>query len=693
MFKPVYHASLMRLCSSRLRSPTVLSRPSTVSVRLFQTVRFLRNQETPLSATTTNVEPEIDSKAANPTILDNASFRSLSGLLDERLVKSIESMGFSTMTPVQAKTVKPILETEDNVVARAKTGTGKTLAFGLPLLEQSIFRNKNSGPRKQVESVIVAPTRDLANQIAAELNKVLDAYYKASRIRRRPYNDIQTVVGGEDRRAQLRGFSRSAPAIVVATPGRLFDVVNEPSVAEKLQDIKYFVLDEADRLLDQGFKNDLLEIDTKLKSLSQTDYRTLLFSATIDDNVLGFAKTMFGKNYTYVNTVDPNAPEAHEKITQSLVVTNNLFESFVAAAEFINQESKKTNIEQFKPMVFLPTVKAVSFFYNLLNEYLEGGSSNRNRSTKVIQFHGQLTQGRRDRAVATYKKVKDSILVTSDVGARGMDFPKVTHVIQIGLPSSSSDYIHRVGRTARGNSDHGAAILFLSEPETRGLKELTKRKVKFAETLKYSDIVSNPEETEGSLVTIAASPRFVENQDADDIKPVARSVLFTLMSYYKAIKSYGLNTSQAYESCVNFYHSFSNDERKPYIKGDFAKSVLGLDNQTAERLFQVSGGMGGGSRGGSFQRNNRSFGDRDSNGGSRSYQRNDRYERNDSGRTFSNDRNDRSSRYGGGRSNDRYGGRSNDRYGKRSNNNDDDGSAFTLGGGSRGKKKFFSDDF
>ncbi|GMM36414.1 ATP-dependent RNA helicase [Saccharomycopsis crataegensis] len=576
--------------------------------------------------------------------IDLKSFKQLSGVVHDDLIDAIERLKFSKMTPVQEKSIKPILETNRGMVARAKTGTGKTLAFGIPLLHDAIFSDNTPKFNTEVRALIIAPTRDLAHQISAELRKVLLAD-NPTKYKRSIVSEIQTVVGAERRDLQLRAFQgKNCPSIVVGTPGRLIDILNEPLVAEKFGNLRFKVLDEADRLLDDGFKENLLQMDSTLKDLATGEgFRTILFSATIDKNVLGFAKQVLGNDFVYVNTVDPNEPETHEKISQSLVVSDDMFKCFVAAVHNIAtlyMESREKNTP-FKPIIFLPTIKSVEFFGQLLEHYLahchdvrfcRNSRDKASKRLRLLMLHGSKSQAAREAVVRDFKKYDHSMLVTSNVGARGMDFPNVTNVFQVNLPSEVSDYIHRIGRTARGDSNHGEATLFITEAEEKGLRLFKDRKIKFAKTLTFDDVVENPESTINAVQEISTSHTYglgdpkTQRAEGIDNKKAVFSTFRGHMGYLQSVASvYRLSNFDLLASLNEFYKGFCASTKRPFLSPESLSKVK-LNNREKEELYE------------SPRSSTRSYGDNNSG----RYERSNRFERSD--RFDKSDRYDRSNR-------------------------------------------------
>ncbi|KAH3682720.1 hypothetical protein WICPIJ_006310 [Wickerhamomyces pijperi] len=490
------------------------------------------------------------------------------GVLHELVKDSLLNLGFTKFSPVQAKSIEPIIEANSDLIIRAKTGTGKTLAFGIPLIQNAI---RKPNRHRSVNALVIAPTRDLAFQIRDEFSKVLyqrhlSEHHKGSVI-------IQTLVGGEPRWQQMKSFEdRYIPSIVVATPGRLLDILQEPTVRPYFQQLKTLVLDEADRLLGDGFKDDLVEVNNILSDLntSKKGMRTLLFSATLDKSVVQFSKQILKSGAVNIDTVDPNEPETHEKINQSLVLTKNLFESVVSAIVLIETEARRNR--HFKAIVFLPTIKAVQFFYEILNQHLKEKKIQLNSN----QLHGQLSQPVRDRSVRNFRTCFSGVLVASDVGARGMDFPNVTNVIQIGLPMDSTNYVHRVGRTARGGNS-GRAVMILTSAESRFIRTLKERNVTITDQFEYDPVVHL--EKRISDVSLRVKHKYSLDLVIESLAGFTKGVL----------GSYRLNMFQILEELKLAYRRFNDDmTKKPRVSLGFANQVLGLKKKDAEEIFELS---------------------------------------------------------------------------------------------------------
>lgn len=467
-----------------------------------------------------------------------------------KLIAALSKLKFESMTPVQQKAIGPLLSTKRGIVARAKTGTGKTLAFGLPVLHDAVM-SRNS---ESVLSLVVAPTRDLANQISAEFLKV----YPGREL------DILVAVGGSNKFRSIKQLlGRRVPPIVVGTPGRILDLLSDTFILKRFAGLRYKVYDEADRLLDQGFEETLTDIDSALKKVRSVEepLKTVLFSATIDQRVHDFAQTELGEKYVYVDCVDKNDTEAHTKIDQQVIVAKDNFDVYVAALELLVENPRS------KLMVFMPTVKAAAFFHTLLKLY----TADRGARLRVMSLHGQMLQMARDRSVAQFRTANSGVLVTTNVGARGMDFPGVSHVYQMNLPSEMSDYIHRIGRTARGNATSGSAILLINSAEERGLKMLQRRKIQIKNETLFSEAVPNAEEARKMVQALILDERRPVTdrkgmQEAGSNEEAVKNVFLGLLGgLLPTVKEYRLDPEEFCEAVVGFYKGFLGTEEKPRL--------------------------------------------------------------------------------------------------------------------------------
>lgn len=337
--------------------------------------------------------------------------------LSTEIIKALKENGFEAPFPIQQEAIPFILRGID-VIGQAHTGTGKTAAFALPILTKI-------RPRGPLQAVILAPTRELALQVTAEFEKF--ARYTGIR--------VVSIYGGQSIGIQYKQL-RKGVQIVVATPGRLIDHIKRRSIS--LKEVRFAVLDEADRMLDMGFVDDIEYI----LSYMREDRHTCLFSATMPREVLRLAQEYM---------VDPKEIRLNEKelsldtIDQSyLVVHEN--EKFKHLCNFIRNKNERQTI------VFAATKQRT---HRLASELKQEGF-------KAITMHGDLSQGQRDNAMYKFRKGFEDILVATDIAARGIDVPAVGHVINYDIPADPLIYFHRIGRTARAGGA-GKAISLVSQ--------------------------------------------------------------------------------------------------------------------------------------------------------------------------------------------------------------------------------------
>ena len=337
------------------------------------------------------------------------------------VLKSLNELGYVNPTPIQKEAIPKILEGHD-ILASAQTGSGKTAAFLLPALNMvKISVGKNLGPK----ILILVPTRELAMQVATQATK----YSKYM-------HGVKTVViyGGTPYPPQNRQLSRPYE-ILVATPGRLIDHLEQGRI--NLSQIQMFILDEADRMLDMGFIKPVEQIASKLTKGSQT----LMFSATFDKEIFYLAEKLL-QNPCRIN-VGGHETKKHENITQSLYLADNLQHKLNLLDHLLSKDPLDQTI------VFTST-KAFAE---------ELGSILKSKGFSTGMLHGDLHQSRRSKTIQQLREGKISVLVATDVAARGIDIPSISYVINFDLPNTIQDYIHRIGRTGRLNTK-GTALSF-----------------------------------------------------------------------------------------------------------------------------------------------------------------------------------------------------------------------------------------
>ncbi|VFQ73203.1 unnamed protein product [Cuscuta campestris] len=352
-------------------------------------------------------------------------------------LKGIKDAGYEKMTLVQEATLPIILKGKD-VLAKAKTGTGKTVAFLLPSIEIVLKSNPSTRDQKlsPILVLVVCPTRELASQAAAEANSLLKYH---------PTIGVQVVIGGTRLALEQKKMLANPCQILVATPGRLKDhIENTSGFATRLMGVKVLVLDEADHLLDMGFRKDIERIIAALPKNRQT----LLFSATVPQEVRHISHIALKRDHEFVNTVQEGSEETHAQVQQMYLVAP-LDKHFSFLYSMLKDHI--SDDPNYKVLVFCTTAMVTRLVAQLLGEL----------NLNVREIHSRKPQSYRTRVSDEFRKSKGLILVTSDVSARGVDYPDVTLVIQIGLPSDRQQYIHRLGRTGRKGKE-GQGVLMLA---------------------------------------------------------------------------------------------------------------------------------------------------------------------------------------------------------------------------------------
>uniref|UniRef100_A0A8I3MTD1 ATP-dependent RNA helicase n=1 Tax=Canis lupus familiaris TaxID=9615 RepID=A0A8I3MTD1_CANLF len=390
---------------------------------------------------------------------EDTSFASLSSLVNENTLKAIKEMGFTNMTEIQHKSIRPLLEGRD-LLAAAKTGSGKTLAFLIPAVE--LIVKLKFMPRNGV--LILSPTRELAMQTFGVLKELMMYHV----------HTYGLIMGGSNRSAEAQKLGNGIN-IIVATPGRLLDhMQNTPGFMYK--NLQCLVIDEADRILDVGFEEELKQIIKLLPTRRQT----MLFSATQTRKVEDLARISLKKEPLYVGVDDDKANATVDGLEQGYVVCPSE-KRFLLLFTFLKKNRKK------KLMVFFSSCKSVKYHYELLN-YID---------LPVLAIHGRQKQNKRTTTFFQFCNADSGILLCTDVAARGLDIPEVDWIVQYDPPDDPKEYIHRVGRTARGLNGRGHALLILRPEELGFLRYLKQSKVPLSEFefswSKISDIQSQLE--------------------------------------------------------------------------------------------------------------------------------------------------------------------------------------------------------
>lgn len=356
--------------------------------------------------------------------MENISFEDL--CLDEATLKAVEKKGFETPSPIQILAIPRLLNGDANLIAKARTGTGKTAAFGLPLV-QKIREDKGF-----TQALILTPTRELCLQVCKEIQSFSSDNFPR----------MAAVYGGQSMGEQIRALKKGVE-IVVGTPGRVKDHIERGTL--KLENISYFILDEADEMLDMGFIEDIEEIFGH----ANPESRVLLFSATMPPQILKIASEFMGEYEIIEEEKRPEEPLLTEQ--RYWVVREN--EKIEALVRLIDISP------DFYGLVFTQTKVDADSVCKQLDE----------RGYEVAALHGDIPQNQREKILYRFRNKKTRILVATDVAARGIDIESLTHVVNYALPFDVPTYVHRIGRTGRAGAK-GLAFTFVRPEERRKLE-------------------------------------------------------------------------------------------------------------------------------------------------------------------------------------------------------------------------------
>lgn len=398
--------------------------------------------------------------------------------LSRQVLQATADMGFEEATPIQEQTIPAVMAGRD-VIGQAQTGTGKTAAFGIPLVEKAELEKENVG------GLVITPTRELAVQVAEEINRI--GQFKGVR--------ALPIYGGQDISRQIKAL-KTKPQIIVGTPGRLMDHMRRKTV--RLQQIKMVVLDEADEMLNMGFIED---IETILREIPE-QRQTLLFSATMPGPIQNLARR-FMKNPEFI------------RIKAKEVTVPNTDQNYIEV-----QEKQKFDvlcrILDIQPpelaIVFGRTKRRVDELSDALNK----------RGYSAEGIHGDLPQAKRDSVLRRFKQGVIEILVATDVAARGLDISGVTHVYNFDIPQDPESYVHRIGRTGRAGKP-GLATTLVTPRELSHLKvieQITKKKMVRKPVPTINEAIEGQQR-----VTVEKLARAVEEGDTLRYKELAQELL------------------------------------------------------------------------------------------------------------------------------------------------------------------------
>ena len=398
--------------------------------------------------------------------------------VSEGTLKALLKKGFDTPSDIQALVIPELLKERTNLIGQAQTGTGKTAAFSIPILE-TLECDGN------IRALVLAPTRELANQVADEMYSL------------RGSKDIKVlpVYGGQAIDQQIKKIKKGID-VIVGTPGRIMDLMNRRVI--KLDNLEYFVLDEADEMLNMGFIED---IETILEKTND-DKKMLFFSATMPDSIIKIAKRYMGK-YKVLKVENKELTTALTEQIYFQVSEGDKFEALCRVLDYS---------QNFYGIVFCRTKSDVDD----VTQHLKG------RGYDAESIHGDITQGMRTKTLEDFKKKTTTILVATDVAARGIDVNNLTHVINYSIPQEPESYVHRIGRTGRAGNK-GVAVTFVTPKEISKLtriQKLTKTDIKREKIPKIEDILNIKKET-----LYACVEEVIKENDYDSYLKMAKDLI------------------------------------------------------------------------------------------------------------------------------------------------------------------------
>lgn len=443
--------------------------------------------------------------------------------VNEKVMKAIEEMGYEQATPIQEKAIPKALEGKD-VIGQAQTGTGKTAAFAIPIL-QTITAEP------YIQGLILTPTRELCIQVAEELGKI--GKYTG--------NKALPIYGGQDITRQIKALKRK-PQIIIATPGRLMDHMNRRTI--RLNNLKIVVLDEADEMLNMGFLEDI----EKILGECPQERQTMMFSATMKRDIQNLAyKFMNQPTLVKVKNPEMTVPQIEQEFYE--VLDRQKLEALCRLLDVHSPELA---------LVFGRTKKRVN----------ELADSLQKRGYLAEEIHGDLSQRQRDTVMAKFRNKQVEILVATDVAARGLDITGVTHVYNYDIPFDIDSYVHRVGRTGRAGQT-GIAITFVEPREfghLRNIERTIKRKLKRQQLPTLDEVKRERQKIIASKVTAV-----IENGAYSQYKYIAEQLLneydsVTLLA--AALKLIGGETVEMKEDTILAIdkQNFRDKKRRTYDK-------------------------------------------------------------------------------------------------------------------------------
>lgn len=456
-------------------------------------------------------------------------------------------LGYERLTSVQEAALSMILQGND-VVIKAKAGTGKTIAFLLPAIEAALEACPSSqSVRSDIISLIVCPTRELALQIFTQARTLLQFHTDFQ---------VKVLTGGFRVSKERETLQASLCQIVVATPGRLLDHLEKTDgFKQRLRKLKLLVLDEADHVLDMGFRKNVEDIILCLPSFRQT----LLFSATIPKEIRSISKIALKDGHRFIDMVDLSSTETHGQVKQRCIVApveNHLAVLYSALKEHMELKPN------YKVLVFCITARITAFMHQLFKDLGFNCSEIHSKKSQMYRFH-------------TYKDFRDAegstIMFTSDVSSRGLDYPNVTLVLQVGLPERGGTYINRIGRTGRCGKD-GESLLLLTPWEEFFLEKLRNQSIELVPPPKIDSL------TEAKIVSTLSS-----------IDSIIRWHAYrTWLGYYLSLTNLALSKEKIVSHANEFSASIGFDEPPVLPKSIISKMALrGVRGLTKKKRKQL----------------------------------------------------------------------------------------------------------
>ncbi len=348
--------------------------------------------------------------------------------IEVRFLKALRKMGYVDPSPVQLAMIPPALKGQD-ILGQARTGTGKTAAFGLPILQRL-------DPAKRLQAICLAPTRELAVQVTGEIHRLSEFANL----------HIVTIYGGQKVATQLHQLGRR-PHFVVGTPGRVMDFMRRGAL--KIGEVRFVVLDEVDRMLDIGFREDIRNILSHVRG----EHQTIFVSATISDEINRLSRR-------YMN--DPIEVD----VSRDQMTVDEVDQSYVSVERHDKYRMLKCLLEQEHPPISIVFCNTKAMARKIASRLHESGRS-------VKEIHGDLMQRKRDHVMEQFRKHQIDVLVATDLAARGLDVSAISHIINFDIPFDPEIYVHRIGRTARMGAK-GVAVTFVTSEEGKELTNIEK---------------------------------------------------------------------------------------------------------------------------------------------------------------------------------------------------------------------------